>query len=113
VETGIARLMRWLRKPVSRVVMTPGGIESWAEVDGQPFLVRIADITHLRRRLQSLGVEVVCRWPSEFWDVYRFRAGGWRNLAIRFNSLWFHCRLPARWSMGNIVIGRKIGRGTG
>lgn len=107
VETWIARMMRWLRKPVSRVERTPGGIESWAEQDGQPFLVRIANIAYLRQRLNALGVDVRQRWASEFWDVYRFRAGWVRNLVVRFNSLWFRCRLPARLSMGNIVIGRK------
>lgn len=107
VETTLARAARWVRKPVSRVELTPGGIESWAEQDGQPFLVRIANIAFLRTRLDSLGVEFQQRWASEFWDVYRFRAGLIRNTVIRFNALWFHCRLPARFSMGNILIGRK------
>ena len=110
VETWIVRLMRWLRKPVSRVEQTPAGIESWAEQDGQPFLVRIADIDHLKKCLDGLGIDVNQRWASEFWDVYRFRAGWTRNLAIRFNTLWFRCRLPARLSMGNIVIGRKCAK---
>ncbi len=107
VETRIVRMMRWLRKPVSRVERTPGGIESWAEHDGQPFLVRIADISYLKTRLDTLGVDVHRRWASEFWDVYRFRAGWIRNVVIRFNALWFRCRLPALLCMGNIIIGRK------
>src|SRR5207249_3604009 len=89
VETWIVLAMRWLRKPVSRVERTPGGVEAWAEQDGKLFLVRIADIAYLRQRLDALGVNVKRRWASEFWDVYRFRAGWIRNLVIRFNTLWF------------------------
>lgn len=107
VETWVTRAMRWIRKPKSRVERTPGGIENWAEQDGQPFLVRITDVPYLTKHLATIGVTVKHRWASEFWDVYRFRAGWIRNAVIRFNSLWFRVGLPARLSMGNILIGRK------
>ena len=56
---------------------------------------------------RAFGVRPVARFATEFWDVYRFAPGLCRNLAIRFNRLWFALRLPAGPSIGNAIIGEK------
>ncbi len=70
-------------------------------------VTRIADVGYLMARLRALGVRPLGRFATEFWDVHRFAAGFWRDLAIRFNRLWFALRLPAGPSIGNAVIGEK------
>jgi 2-polyprenyl-3-methyl-5-hydroxy-6-metoxy-1,4-benzoquinol methylase len=107
LETSLVRALRWLRKPASRIQDEPGGVESWAVLQGQPFVVRVARIAYMQRQLADWGLMSKHRWASEFWDVYRFPKGGVRNTIIRFNSAWFRLRLPARWSSGNILIVRK------
>lgn len=108
METVLVRLLRRLgRRTKSRLVDDPGGLEFWSEVDGHPFLVRMADLDHLANRLQAMGVRVERRFATEFWDIYRFPTGLVRNTAIRWNDFWFRLRLPAYWSVGNALIGRK------
>ncbi|MCI0739709.1 MAG: class I SAM-dependent methyltransferase [Gemmataceae bacterium] len=107
VETLLVRGIRKIKKTVSRVEYTPGGIEFWTELDGQPFLVRIAHIPYLKEELSSCGVRTTHRLASEFWDIFRFPAGIVRNAAIRFNQLWFRLGLPAGPSVGNCVLGEK------
>jgi ubiquinone/menaquinone biosynthesis C-methylase UbiE len=109
LEARLVRLLRRLRKARSRVVATPGGLEFWSEKDGQPFVVRVADLTYLTGRLKRLGVRPLHRIATEFWDIYRFPAGVCRNAVIGFNRLWFALGLPAAWSMGNAVLGEKEG----
>jgi SAM-dependent methyltransferase len=108
VEAGLVRVLRYLRKPRSRLVEAPGGLEFWSEVNGHPFLVRMADIAYLTTQLRACQVQVVRRFATEFWDIYRFPAGQFRNAVIHLNHLWFGLRLPASWSVGNAVIGRKV-----
>jgi SAM-dependent methyltransferase len=110
VETALVKLVRQVRAPRSRLTRTPGGLEFWAEKDGLPVVTRIADMGYLVGRLRALGVQPVRRLATEFWDVHRFAAGFWRDLAIRFNRLWLALRLPAGPSIGNAVIGEKLSR---
>ncbi|MCI0463523.1 MAG: class I SAM-dependent methyltransferase [Gemmataceae bacterium] len=110
VETALVRLVRQVRAPRSRLTRTPGGLEFWAEKDGLPMVTRIADVAYLVERLRVLGVRPLRRLATEFWDVHRFAAGFWRDLAIRFNRLWLALRLPAGPSIGNAVIGEKLSR---
>ncbi len=62
-----------------------------------------------RANISAAGQSDLARVPMGlgFWDVHRFPEGVIRNTVIRFNSLWFRLRLPARWSSGNILIARK------
>jgi SAM-dependent methyltransferase len=106
VEAGRVRRVRSAR---SRVVRTAGGLEFCAEKDGQPMVTRIADMPYLLGRLRAFGVEPVARFATEFWDVYRFAPGLCRDLAIRFNRLWFALRLPTGPSIDNAVVGEKQG----
>jgi len=99
--------LSWIRKPKSRVVQTPGGIESWAEQGGVPFVARVARISCLRERMEALGVRVERRWASEFCDPYRFPGGRLRDTAIHLNLFSFGVSLPACLSMGNIILGQK------
>jgi SAM-dependent methyltransferase len=107
VEARLVRLARRLRRPRSRLVETPAGPEFWSDQDGQPFVVRIADVDYLARRLKHFGVRATHRFGTEFWDIYRFPSGVVRNTAIRFNHLWFALGLPSSLSMGTGIIGQK------
>jgi 2-polyprenyl-3-methyl-5-hydroxy-6-metoxy-1,4-benzoquinol methylase len=107
IEACVVRLVRYVRKPRSRLVATPGGLEFWSQVNGHPFLVRMADIGCLAARLQSCGVQVSQRFATEFFDTYRLPAGAVRNGIIRLNHLWFRLGLPAFLSAGNALIGQK------
>lgn len=107
LETRVVCLLRWLRQGRSRMVTTPGGLEFWAEQDGQPVVTRIARVRYLQEQLRAHGVEPTSRFATEFWDINRFAPGLRRNLAIRFNRLWFALHLPSVLSMGNALVGRK------
>jgi 2-polyprenyl-3-methyl-5-hydroxy-6-metoxy-1,4-benzoquinol methylase len=107
VETAVVRLLRRFRRPASRLVPTPGGLEFWAEQDGRPIVTRVANLDHLSDRLARHGVTVTRRFATEFCDINRFRRRGLRDAVIRFNQLWFALRLPPALSMGNALVGRK------
>jgi ubiquinone/menaquinone biosynthesis C-methylase UbiE len=107
LEAWLVRLLRRLRRAKSRLESKPGGLEFWSEVDGRPFVVRMADMRYLAGQLEGHGVRVERRFATELWDIYRFRSGPLRNAAVRWNQLWFRLRLPASLSAGNAVIGRK------
>src|SRR5438105_5757676 len=87
VEARVVRVLRRLRRSKSRLVETPAGPEFWSDKDGQPFVVRIADVDYLTGRLKHFGVRTIHRFGTEFWDIYRFSRGILRNSAIRFNHL--------------------------
>jgi SAM-dependent methyltransferase len=107
VEGLLVRGLRYIRKPHSRLEATPGGLEFWSEMDGNPFVVRMANIACVADRLRASHVQVVKRLATEFWDIYRFPAGLVRNGVIRMNNMWFRLRLPAVLSVGNALVGRK------
>lgn len=109
VESWMVRSVRVLRSGRSRVTRTRGGLEFWSDEDGQPFVARVANISYLQQRLADLGVRIIRRRASEFWDINRFPAGAFRNASIRFNRAWFSLRLPAVMSSGNMIIGGKKG----
>jgi hypothetical protein len=89
------------------MVETAGGLEFWSEKDGNPFVVRVADIRYLTRFLKSRNFKDVRNIATEFWDINRFPGGGVRDGIIRFNRLWFSLRLPALPSVGNAVVAEK------
>jgi SAM-dependent methyltransferase len=91
----------------SRLERTPDGLEFWADREGPPVLARVADVSSLVGALESEGVRVLDRFSTEFWDLNRFRPGLLRNLAIRFNRIWFGLRLPAGPSGSIGIIGDK------
>ena len=51
-------------------------------------MVRVANIASLSGQMQRCGVRLLYRFATEFWDIYRFPAGLYRNTVIRFNHLW-------------------------
>ena len=108
LETRLVLLgRRWKPRLDSRLERTPDGLEFWAEREGAPVLARVADISSLVETLEAEGVRVLHRFSTEFWDLNRFRPGLLRNLAIRFNRLWFALRLPPGPSGSNGIIGEK------
>ena len=107
LEACAVRAFRRIRQTHSRLVVAAGGIEFWSEVNGNPFVVRIADMEYLAGRLRDSGVQPIKRFATELWDIYRFPAGAIRNAVITVNHLWFRLRLPRSMSIGNALIGRK------
>jgi ubiquinone/menaquinone biosynthesis C-methylase UbiE len=107
LETALVLLVRRVKRGKSRIIETPGGLEHWSEENGNPFVARTANIKYTMRILESHGIRVVKRFSTEFWDINRFPAGIARNLAIRFNQLWFFLRLSVFLSAGNAIIGEK------
>jgi ubiquinone/menaquinone biosynthesis C-methylase UbiE len=107
LEARLVQLARRFREGVSRVVETPGGLEFWSEKDGNPFVVRIADIRYLTHFLESRNFEDVRNIATEFWDINRFPGGVVRNGVIRFNRLWFSLGLPPLPSVVNAVVAEK------
>lgn len=107
VETLLVRLVRRFREGASRMVEAPGGLEFWSEKDGNPFVVRVADIRYLAHSLESRDCGDVRRIATEFWDINRFPGGAVRNGIIRFNRFWFSLGLPPSSSVGNAVVAAK------
>jgi SAM-dependent methyltransferase len=107
VEARLVGLLRKVRRSKSRIVHAPGGVESWAEVDGQPFVARQANIRCLMDWLRDRGFQDIRRGATEFLDVHRIPAGIVRDAVIRFNRAYFALGGPAGLSMGNAVVARK------
>lgn len=109
LETAIVLCVRSFAKRESRMLRSASGLEFWSERDGTPFLVRIADVERLAGTLRANGIRIVTRFAGEFWDVNRFPAGIVRRGAVLWNRAHFSLRLPPSPSMGNVLIGRKVG----
>lgn len=108
LEAALVRLVRGVVARRSRIVETEGGLEFWSGADGgRPYVVRIADIDFLIRQLQAFGIRCTERFATEFWDLNRFPSGLMRDLAARYNRLWFSLKGPPFLSIGNAVIGSK------
>jgi ubiquinone/menaquinone biosynthesis C-methylase UbiE len=107
VEQVAVTFLRKVRPSQARLVDTPGGVEAWSDENGEPFVVRTANISALVEEMARHGVEVRRRWPMEFWGIGRFPAGIARNSAIRFNRAYFTLGLPTSLSMGQCLIGEK------
>jgi len=91
----------------SRMVRTPGGVEFWSQENGRPFVVRMANIGELIRRLGANGFEARGRFGTSVLDVERIRAGWPRAAVIGLNHAAFAMGLPAGLCKGNVVIGRR------
>ncbi len=109
VEQFAVALLRKIRPSRARLVDTPGGLERVGlRENGEPFVVRAANISALAAEMARHGVVVRCRWPMDFWGPGRFPAGVLRNAAIRFlNRAYFELGCPASLSMGQCLIGEK------
>jgi ubiquinone/menaquinone biosynthesis C-methylase UbiE len=110
LEPRLLQLLRRVRPSKSRLVDTPGGLELWSEIDGQPFVQRVANIPYLMRRLTDRGFRIVRRLGTEFLDISRFPAGLLRNTVIRTNRLLFRLGGLTSLSVGNAVVAEKLAR---
>jgi ubiquinone/menaquinone biosynthesis C-methylase UbiE len=107
LETLIVRSVRKLRGGRSKMVRTEHGLEFHNPNPGEVPLWRVADVKALMRQMHQHHVRPVAKFASEFWDINRFRRGWMRNGAVAFNLTWFTLHLPARWSLGNVIVGEK------
>ena len=104
LEALAARLGHRLKKRASKIADTEGGLEFWSEIDGNPFLVRMADLDRVTREAMSQGFEPVLRRPVQFMDLYRFPE--WlRRAVIWINRIWFRLGLP--FGSGVMLVARK------
>jgi 2-polyprenyl-3-methyl-5-hydroxy-6-metoxy-1,4-benzoquinol methylase len=107
IEMKIARAMRLFRKPSRRRVVTPDGIEFHDQKPGYAPLTRVANLGSMERELDRLGIDVVVRRTSEFFDINRFPIGIARNMSIRFNRIAFRFPITRDLACGNVIIGRR------
>lgn len=109
LESRIVQIVRRIRSSRSDLTRTSSGLEFWSTVDGLPFLLRISDIGYLGRLLLKNKVKLVGRFATEYWDVHRIPAGAARNMVIAVNRMLFAVGAPATLSIGNALIGQKLG----
>ena len=109
LEMGIVLLVRKIQRRSSKMLYTDAGFEFWSEENGQPFVVRIANVNCLESELERNGVRVLARFAHEFLDLNRFPAGTLRNTMMRLDYLYFVLGLPSFASVGNAIIGQKLG----
>jgi SAM-dependent methyltransferase len=91
----------------SQMVRTPGGVEFWSQENGRPFVVRMANIRELVRRLDANGFETRGRFGTSVLDVERVRGGWPRGAVVGLNHAAFAMGLPAGLCKGNVVIGHR------
>ncbi len=79
-------------------------MEFWSDVDGKPFLVRMANLKKLEQALRDNNVKPLIKRPVELFDPNRFPER-MRGLVCRLNMLWFRYNLP--FGAGFILVGQK------
>ena len=108
LEAHVVGLVRRMTRRKYRLIETRGGLEFWSEVDGAPFVVRMADLEYLSGWLESRDMKVVERFATEFLDINRFPGGPLRKGIIRFNRLWFSLGLPPSLCSANALVAEKV-----
>jgi ubiquinone/menaquinone biosynthesis C-methylase UbiE len=109
LEMKIVLLIRRLVSRVSRLARTPAGLEFWSEENGNPFLVRFANIRYLIEYLEKRQLRILKRFGTGVWDINRFPSGFVRNGVIRFNLVGFSLHFPSTICSGNAVVAEKEG----
>jgi len=107
LEMAMVRLVRKIQDRKSKMIKTDAGFEFWSDMNGQPFVVRIANIRRLASELEANRTRVLKTLAHEFWDINRFPAGTVRNAVIRFNYAYFQLSLPRLGCIGNAIIAEK------
>ena len=107
-QTKVLLAARALIKTSSRMTRTKEGLEFWSVINGQPFLVRVANTEHIKALIQDCGVKPLCMLSAGFFDIGRIPFSWARNLAIEFNRAYAAAHLPARLSSGVALLGRKV-----
>ncbi len=104
LEAMIVRMIRLFAARTSQLRSGTSGMEFWSEVDGNPFLVRIANLKKLEQTLRDNNVTPLFRRCTELFDPNRFPER-MRGAVCRLNRLWFRYNLPL--GVGFILVGRK------
>jgi len=104
LEAAIVKLVRLVAKPRSRMEATEGGLEFHSELDGNHFVVRMANLDAIESVMRAEGVEPVLRRATSLFDINRFPAS-LRPLITRLNRLWLRGNLP--FGASAIVVGKK------
>src|SRR5690348_16131814 len=85
LEAKMVRCVRAIRKGHSQRTTTDGGLESWSVVNGDNFVVRVANLKALTTCLCDFGVRLVDCFPGGFWDIGYFPIWS-RSLMIQWNT---------------------------
>lgn len=107
LEMRLVLLVRKIQRRHSKMLRTEAGFEFWSEENGQPFVVRVADLRYLSSELQRNGIRPSKRFAHELFDLNRFPAGILRNSIMQLNKCYFLFSLPHSWCIGNAIIGQK------
>lgn len=104
LEAMIVRIIRIFAARESQLRSGTSGMEFWSDVDGKPFLVRMANLKKLEQALRDNNVKPLIKRPVELFDPNRFPER-MRGLVCRLNMLWFRYNLP--FGAGFILVGQK------
>jgi SAM-dependent methyltransferase len=87
---------------------TERGSETWIEGEGGGLMVRKTDMNFLSGFLTSLGMIEFDRTAGQFSEMYtNMPSRALKRMVYSLNKFYFSKRLPARFSMGNILYFRK------
>lgn len=104
LEAFAVRSLRSIQRRKSRMVVTDGGLEFWAEIDGKPFVVRMAAADAIEREMRANNIEPLFRQPLAGFDLNRFPRA-MRPLVTGLNRFWFELSLPLGSAV--MIVGRK------
>lgn len=107
LEMAIVLLVRKIQDRNAKMIKTDAGFEFWSEMNGLPFVVRVANIHRLASELEANQTSVLKTLAHEFWDINRFPAGALRTAVMQFNWIYFQLSLPSLGCMGNAIIAEK------
>lgn len=104
LEVLIVKLLRWMKRPCSRMVVTDGGLEFQSESEGKAFVVRMANVDAIKDVMRAEGVEPFLLRSTSVFDIARFPAS-LRPFVIWLNRLWCRGNLP--FALGVVIVGKK------
>jgi ubiquinone/menaquinone biosynthesis C-methylase UbiE len=106
LELLMVRVARLITSRESAMVKTQSGLEFWSDEAGTPFVVRYANVSYLKKKLQMFGIRPIATFGTRFIDVGRLPPY-LRSIGAKLNYGWVRLRLPASISGGSALIGVK------
>jgi ubiquinone/menaquinone biosynthesis C-methylase UbiE len=98
-----------LRSKDPRFRATPGGVECWANHDGQLVMTRLANLSWLTQEFKRHGLLLEWRHSGEFTEIYsRVKGSASKRMLRKLNDIWFRRVGWAAPSKGNFLVFRKV-----
>jgi ubiquinone/menaquinone biosynthesis C-methylase UbiE len=107
-QTTFVRLSKNLRGKTAGGVVTPAGLETWAETPAGILLTRQANLRWLKERLNQHGFVIAKHIAGQFTEAYvRFHSRTATRLIHGFNQFWFSFVRSPRFAFGTLIFARK------